>query len=46
MIRDEKRLRIDDRAAGSATTSPAQEHEAWSGSGSGFRQISGKLLSK
>jgi hypothetical protein len=32
MIRDEKRLRIDNRAAGGSTTSPAQEHETWRGS--------------
>jgi hypothetical protein len=46
MIRDEKRLWIDDRAAGGSTTSTAQEHETWSGSGCGFCQISGELLSK
>src|SRR5262245_4677633 len=46
MIRDEKRLWIDDRAAGRSTTSPAQEHETCSGSRRGFCQISGKLLSK
>jgi hypothetical protein len=32
MIRDEKRLWIDDRAARGSTTSPTQEHETWSGS--------------